>query len=214
MLTESDEALVQRLLPQKNSDSSDREAGWNEWCGSLSGVRVRRRIRQLKRNNEPVFETVDDLFQDAILSAYVAVESGRYEYQAGKFTAYVKRIALYKFLEALRRATSDVYVEPGDGWERIENRFQPRDGELKRPPEIAFERRQEHETLQGYLRMLHPRRAEVLAFHFEGCTTREIAMDLGISEELVRQDKRRGLESLRQMGILTDALFSREVDGD
>src|SRR5512144_2017194 len=97
---ESDGALVRRLLPSSNPDPEDRATAWAEWHRRLGGQAVLSYIRAANNTAEPD----EDILQDALMTAYVEVERGRYQQRAGiPFTAYVKGIARNKIREARRR---------------------------------------------------------------------------------------------------------------
>ncbi len=186
---ESDEGLVQRLLSSANPDAGDRARAWNEWQAGPGISSLRKYIRYANHTNEPD----EDILQDALLTAYLEVERGRYESRAGiPFTAYVKGIARNKIREAHRRERnllpfdelSDLPAEPS-----------------VRHLEAKVERNERREALFRGLSRLPAQRRQVLERLIHGESTAEIAGHLSISEELVRQHKHRGLCRLQQMGI-------------
>src|SRR5207248_4751566 len=114
----------------------------------------------------------------SMATAYVEIERGNYEYRADvPFTAYVKGIARNKILEAYRR---DLRCVP------LTDRF---DGIDEYDFEEAVDAVAEQEKLRRSLLALSPRRRKVLLLCCEGHNTSQIADNLGIREDLVRQEK-------------------------
>jgi RNA polymerase sigma factor (sigma-70 family) len=139
-----------------------------------------------------------DIVQEAMTTAYVEVERGRYEPRVGiPFAAYVKGIAHNKIREARRRCRRYVLME--DVSEHPATRAllssSPR-------PEAVVVRREERASLLAGLSRLTPHRRQVLEGYLGGRSTTEIARTLGLSEAAVRQHKCRGLRSLRNLGVL------------
>jgi RNA polymerase sigma factor (sigma-70 family) len=184
--------LVKRLLPSTNHDPQDRALAWEEWYVGTGKAAVLSFIRSMNGTSEPDM----DILQEAMITAYTRVERGLYEPRAGvPFTAYVKGIARNKIREAWRRA----------------QRFVPLDDALGSPLlaqgdglhlETIVERRERHSFFMAGLSKLLPCRRRVLEGYLQGHSTAEIAQALGISTELVRQHKCRGLRNLRQMAAL------------
>jgi RNA polymerase sigma factor (sigma-70 family) len=186
---ESDEALVSRLLPNNNHSPEDRARAWAEWHARLGGQAVLSYIRAA--NNTA--EAHEDILQDAMMTAYVEVERGRYESRAGiPFTAYVKGIARNKIREARRRHRN---------WEPLEEGLQPR-ANTTRELETVYERREERRALWRGLAQLPDRRRQVLEAILGGESLSEIAHRLDMTEESVRQHKHRGLRRLQEMTLL------------
>jgi RNA polymerase sigma factor (sigma-70 family) len=182
---EADDTLVKRLLPSVNPSSQDRACAWQEWWDEYRGA-VLDYIRYLRYTNG-VSADDEEILQDAIMTAYVQVERGQYEHRDGiPFTAYVKRIARNKILEAYRRDKRSVPLDLANDL--------PADDE----PEREAERQEAHETLHRRLRTLPPRRSTVLRLVMEGREVPEIAHSLGIREDLVRKEKSRALQELRR----------------
>jgi RNA polymerase sigma-70 factor (ECF subfamily) len=187
---ESDEALVRRLLPHINPDPIQRADAWNEWQAEVGKESVLKFIRIYNNTSE----TDDDILQDTLLTAFLEVERGRYERRAGiPFTAYVKGIARNKIREARRRERFHASIE--DIPER------PSEA-APRQLEMAVERSEQHRALFRGLSLLSPLRRQVLERYIHGASTSEIAAELAITEELVRQHKCRGLRSLQQMMMI------------
>jgi RNA polymerase sigma factor (sigma-70 family) len=182
-----DEALVRRLLPNANPDPEDRAQAWTEWWETVGGQAVLKFIRAQNRTAEPD----EDIFQDAMLTAYLDVEQGGYEYRTGiPFTAYVKGIARNKIREAHRRHRR---------WAPLDDMA---DLPIDSPPrqlESAFEHLEQRQALREALSQLPARRREVLERYLSGDSLSNIAIRLQVSRELVRQDKHRGLQSLRRL---------------
>ncbi|MBI3243800.1 MAG: sigma-70 family RNA polymerase sigma factor [Chloroflexi bacterium] len=188
----SDEALVKRLLPDVNPDPQDRTHAWNEWHACVGNESVLKFIRARNDTAEPD----EDILQDALITAYLEVERGRYEYREGiPFTAYVKGIAWNKIREARRRTyRPHRFFETGE----VPEEYLPADSD-QRQLEDVFERAQEHEALQHGLAQLPASRRQVLERYIQGERMAEIAEALEITEELARQHKRRALVSLQNI---------------
>jgi RNA polymerase sigma factor (sigma-70 family) len=143
------------------------------------------------RNNTR--EADDDIVQDALLAAYLGVESGRYQPQEGvPFVAYVVGIARNKIREARRRERHQVDLDE----DREE--YAPRAVTFQRQPEHDLERREQRDQLRSGLSRLPAARRSVLEHYLSGASTDEIARRLLMSEALVRQHKCRGLRALQR----------------
>ena len=178
----SDEALVKRLLPSANPDAADRAQAWAEWCSGRGMQAVLRFIR-LKNSTD---ELDQDLLQDALLTAYVEVERGRYTPRTGvPFAAYVKGIARNKIREARRR-------------ERGQVSFDDLALADPHPLEGAVEQRAQREVLRRGLAQLPARQRQVLECYLGGESMAEIASRMAMTEELARQCKCRGLRCLQR----------------
>lgn len=187
---ESDEALVKRLLPSANPDPEDRAHAWAEWHARIGGEAVLKFIRAKNGTAEPD----EDILQDAMMTAYVEVERGRYEQRAGiPFTAYVKGIARNKIREARRRQRC---------WQSLDDINQIPSDSLLRQVENVLESVEQRRALRQGLSQLPVRRRQVLEHYLGGESLSEIADRLEMSEELVRQHKHRGLRRLQQMTVL------------
>jgi RNA polymerase sigma-70 factor, ECF subfamily len=185
----SDEALIRRMIPGCNPDRQDRLRAWAEWQDSSGEMVLQRFVRA--RNSTR--EADEDIVQDALLTAYLGVESGRYQPQEGiPFAAYVVGIARNKIREARRKGWRQVDLDE----EREE--YQPHAVTLQRQPEHDLERREERDLLQNGLSRLPAARRSVLEFYLSGASTGEIAERLVMSEALVRQHKCRGLRALQR----------------
>jgi RNA polymerase sigma-70 factor, ECF subfamily len=188
-LPESDEILVQQLLPSANPDPDDRARAWAEWHARIGFQAVLKFIR----SNNHTLESDDDILQDAMMTAYVEVERGHYEHRAGiPFTAYVKGIARNKIREAQRKlrrveALDDAACDSLDA--------------LPRQLEAAFEHDEAHRALREGLEQLPARRRQVLERYLHGESPSEIASEMDMTEELVRQHKHRGLKSLQRLSL-------------
>lgn len=184
---ESDEALVRRLSPSTNPDRKDRAHAWGEWQLAIGELALLKFIRLENNTNEPD----EDILQEALLAAYLEVESGGYERRAGiPLTAYVKGIAKNKIREARRRerkltSFAELPELPAD----------PTHWQL----ESAIEQREQKDALRLGLHVLSAQRRQVLERILSGQSTEEIAAALAISPDLVRQHKCRGLRTLRRM---------------
>ena len=183
--SESNTVLVERLLPGTNGDLTDRATAWGEWYGNGGGSAVMAFIRAQNNTAEPDA----DILQEAVITAYMEVERGRYEPRDGvPFAAYVKGIARNKIREARRRAQRLVPLDDAADYE---------DDDIR--PEVTVVRQEQRDSLHTGLAHLPPDRRRVLEGYLGGHSTAEIAQALGMSAESVRQHKSRALRSLRQM---------------
>jgi RNA polymerase sigma factor (sigma-70 family) len=181
----SDETLERQLIPTLCPDRRERARAWNEWhqhCGETALLKF---IRSHNTTSEPD----EDILQDAMLTAYLAVEGGRYQPQEGvPFTAYVKGIARNKLREAYRRRSHLSLDDLPEGLL----------GTHSRQTEADVEQRERQHTLWHDLDTLSPDRRQVLEHVLTGNSTDEIAHRMQISADLVRQHKSRGIRQLRR----------------
>jgi RNA polymerase sigma factor (sigma-70 family) len=173
---------VRRLLPSENPDEDDRAQAWQA-CWDDIGDAVLKYIRYKNRTS-----TEDtDILADSMAIAYVEVERGRYQNRSGvPFSAYVKGIARNMILEAMRRDRRSVPLD--DLY----------DGHDQHDLEAVIERSEQREALHRHMLELSPRRRQVLLLYGEGHDTSQIASNLGIREDLVRQEKSRGIQQLKR----------------
>lgn len=196
----SDEVLIKRMIPGSNPDRQDRLGAWAEWQASIGGMVLQRYVRA--RNSTR--ETDDDIIQDALLTAYLGVENGRYQPQDGvPFVAYVIGIARNKIREARRKDRHQFQLDEDC------DEYEPRVMTLHRQPEHDLERSEQRDLLKNGLSRLPAARRTVLEYYLSGASTDEIAQRLTMSEALVRQHKCRGLRALQRdlqsMGMLGQA---------
>ncbi len=174
---------VRRLIPCLNPNREDRALAWNQWWSAGGAEPVLKFIRWSNGTSTDD----EEILQETLVTAYVKVERGAYEHRDVPFTAFLKKIAWYKILEASRRYAHQVPLD------EIE--------EVVEDDSFAAEhvdRWKEHEALQAALTMLPNRRSNILLLYEDGYTTAEIADQLRIREELVRKEKSLGLKQLRQ----------------
>ena len=104
---ESDEVLVKRFLPRYNGNPASRAAAWGEWYSEFGEASV---MAFIKSQNDTA-EADMDIFQEAMTTAFVEVERGRYRPQLNvPFAAYVldwiwkvrDRIEAYSEVDTLR----------------------------------------------------------------------------------------------------------------
>jgi RNA polymerase sigma factor (sigma-70 family) len=181
--------VVKRLLPSSNPDREDRAYAWNQWIGSGGAEPVRKFIRW--SNGTDMDD--DEILQDALITAYIKVERGEYQPRDVPFTAYVKKIARYKILEASRRNAGQL---PLDDAVEIPEDHNPTEN-------VDFWR--EYEVLHSALAELPPRRSKVNMLYENGYSTAEIAAQLAIKEELVRKEKSLGMRQLKDKMALAIA---------
>lgn len=197
---ESDEALIRRLLPSTNTSLADRNLAWAEWQMSTGEAALQKYIRM--HNNSG--ELDDDILQETLLTAYLGVESGRYQPQPSiPFIAYAKGIARNKIREARRRERY---------WIDLEEIPSSPAGPQHRLVEAFIEQREQQEALEQGLAQLPTQRRKVLESYLQGASTGEIASSLEISEALVRQHKSRGLRKLRQMTFSASLPLTAALD--
>jgi RNA polymerase sigma factor (sigma-70 family) len=184
------EELLQRILPDQNTDRQDRAWAWAEWQAGFGEIVLGRYVRA----HNTTREADDDIIQDALITAYLSVERGSFRPRDGvPFTAYVVGIARNKIREARRRERhlTDLDDEP----EELERRLV---GTIQRQPERAIERREQRDQLRSGLSRLPDARRQVIEHYLAGASTDEIASHLSMSEALVRQHKCRGLRALQR----------------
>lgn len=185
----TDEALIRRMIPDSNPDRQDRASAWTEWQMSDGEITLLRFVRA--RNNTR--EADDDIIQEVLVTAYLGIESGRYQPQEGvPFGAYVIGIARNKIREARRRGRRQVDLDDDS------EEYTPDLRTFQRQPERDIERREEHDLLRSGLSRLPAARRSVLEFYLSGASTDEIARQLEMSEALVRQHKHRALQTLQR----------------
>jgi RNA polymerase sigma factor (sigma-70 family) len=185
----SNKVLVERLLPRVNDDPADRASAWGEWYTAIGVPSVLAFVRI--QNDTAVPDA--DILQDAMVTAYEAVEGGRYRPRTGiPLTAYVKGIARNKIREARRRTSRFTPIEESQV-----------DLLVGHTPHLehTVESQEQLALLRASLAQLPPARQQVLRGYLEGQSTEEIAAALGITEEVVRQHKSRALRSLRKIAI-------------
>ena len=128
----------------------------------------------------------EEILQETLIIAYVKVERGEYQDRNLPFTAFLKKIAWYKIMEASRKYKGQVPLE--EFYEVLAEESEAHE---------RVDQWKEHEALYRALQALPPRRARVMFLYEEGYTTAEIAQQLEIKEELVRKEKSLGLRQLR-----------------
>jgi RNA polymerase sigma factor (sigma-70 family) len=177
---ETNDALVTQLI-------EDHESAWTEWYETAGGAAVKAFVKTIN----DTAETDEDITHEAIATAYIEIRSGKYEARIGvPLSAYVKGIARNKIREARRRAWRTQPLEA----------IPPAtlDGDATRV-EALIERREQIFLLKNGLAHLSPRRRRVLEGYLNGQTTEEIADSLGITREMVRQHRCRGVRNLQEM---------------
>ena len=180
---DSHDSLVRRLQPAYNSSPADRALAWNEWIQAGGCDPVRKFIRW---SNGTSTED-DEILQETLIVAFVKVERGQYEDRSLPFTAFLKKIAWYKIMEASRRGVRQVSLEDV--------------GEIANEEHEAHQRVdswKEFEVLRGALARLPARRKRIMLLYENGYSTAEIASQLNICEELVRKEKSLGMRQLRE----------------
>lgn len=124
------------------------------------------------------------------------MERGRYQPRPGvPVAAYVKGIAHNKIREARRRQKRYVpldyiFFQIPAGW-GVE-------------PDHVYEFREQQTCLHEILTVLSRGRRQVIEGFLQGKSTKEIAQELSMSEDLVRQHKSRGLGKLQKMNFIAE----------
>lgn len=174
--------LVQRLLPSTNSDGADRARAWNEWLLAGGYEPVLKFIRWSNGTNTED----EEILQETLIIAFVKVERGHYQDRNLPFTAFLKKIAWYKIMEASRKEAGMIPLD--DLYEVVSEDHHEHE---------RVEYWKEHEVLESALSHLPPRRSHIMLMYENGFSTAEIADQLGIREDLVRKEKSLGLRELR-----------------
>ena len=180
MQPEPNDALVTQFI-------EDRETAWTEWYETAGVTAVKAFVRTINDTSE----TDEDITHEAIATAYIEIRSGRYEARSGvPLAAYVKGIARNKVREARRRAwrTQPLEATPPAILAGDATRL-----------EALIERREEMSLVRNGMARLSLRRRHVLEGYLNGQTTEEIADSLGITCEMVRQHRCRGVRNLQEM---------------
>lgn len=194
MVGRAEDLLTRRFLPASNPDRQDRARAWAEWQECYA-VHVLMRFVRTRNNTR---ETDEDIVQDALLTAYLGVEAGRYQPRDGApFIAYVVGIARNKIREARRRERRLTILDE-ESQERDLRLVEPPQYQPERVLERQEQRRYQREQLRSGLDHLSSARRQVIERYLAGASTGEIAGQMAISEDLVRQHKSRGLRALQR----------------
>ena len=174
--------LTQHLLPSVTPSPADRASAWNEWLTSGGDEPVLKFIRWSNGTNTDD----EEILQETLIIAYVKVERGQYQDRNLPFTAFLKKIAWYKIMEASRKEAGLIPLD--DLYEVVSEDHHEHE-------RVEFWK--EHESLQAALAQLPPRRSRIMLLYEYGYSTSEIAEQLDIREDLVRKEKSLGLRQLR-----------------
>ena len=175
--------LVQRLLPSANPDTADRSHAWNEWLASGGYEPVLKFIRWSNGTDTDD----EEILQDTLIIAYVKVERGQYQDRNLPFTAFLKKIAWYKIMEASRKEAGLVPLD--DLYEVVAEDHHEHE-------RVEFWK--EHEVLKTALAQLPPRARSVIVLHdVEGFTHAEIGELLDIPGGTARSDLHHARQKLR-----------------
>lgn len=173
---------VRRLLPTENPDSRDRAEAWGACWEAIS-----RAVLKYIRCKNGTSADDREILADSMVIAYMEVEGGRYQHRADvPFTAYVKGIARNMIRDAYRRDRRHVPLEAGAN-------------HVADDVDIALESAHQRDKFRRCTEDLTPRRRMVLMLYSEGYSTAQIAERLGISTDLVRQEKARAIQRLRKL---------------
>lgn len=183
--------MVRRLLPAHNENAIDRAHGWSEWIENGGCAPVLKFIRWA--NGTAADD--EEILQETLIVAYVKVENGQYEHRDLPFSAFLKKIAWFKIMEASRQHARHVSIDelPDDHFASEET--SPNSADLWK----------EHEALNHALNRLPRRRSKIVMLYENGYSTAEIAAHFGIQEALVRKEKSLGLRQLRETMLMEQA---------
>jgi RNA polymerase sigma factor (sigma-70 family) len=188
----SDEALIYRQ-PEGLAGHQEWVQAWIEWQAGPGESILARFVRVRNTTGE----ADEDIIQDALLTAYLGLASGRYQPRAGvPFTAYVIGIARNKIREARRRERRMTMLD--DEREDALHTQRASGQWFERQPERRLEQREQRELVRSGLSRLPADRRLVLEQYLSGASTEEIAARLAMSQALVRQHKCRGLRALQR----------------
>ncbi|MFQ3567322.1 MAG: sigma-70 family RNA polymerase sigma factor [Aggregatilineales bacterium] len=182
--------LVQRMLPINTTKAEDRELAWNEWI-AIGGCEPL--LRFIRWKNGTSTED-DEILQETLITAYIKMESGHYEDRDLPFTAWLKKIAWFKIMQASRREGGQISLDD------LEEYVPDEKNEHER-----VELWKERDALSSALAKLPPRRSHIIQLYEQGYATAEIAKLLCITKELVRKEKSLGLRQLRHDIVLAKA---------
>jgi RNA polymerase sigma factor (sigma-70 family) len=175
---------VRRLLPSHNPDAADRAHAWSDWYHEGGSAPVLKFIRWANGTRTED----EEILQETLIVAYTKVEQGLYEHRDVPFSAFLKKIAWFKIMEAARRRSDHVSLD-----DLVDDHVAD-----EHDRHAAVESWKEQEALSTALRQLPPRRSHIVLMYERGYSTAEIAQQLGIREALVRKEKSLGLRQLRQ----------------
>jgi RNA polymerase sigma factor (sigma-70 family) len=178
------EVLAQRLLPANTTDRNERYLAWNDWIMAGGTEPVMRFIRYKNGTGQDD----DEILQETLIVGFQKVEAGQYEDRNLPFSAFLKKIAWYKILEASRNISRECSLESV-----IEVA-----ADDARADEAHADLWIEAEAMSLALKALPRRRAMVVTLYEQGYSTTEIAGLLDIREDLVRKEKSLALRQLRQ----------------
>jgi RNA polymerase sigma factor (sigma-70 family) len=185
------EDMIKRLLPAHNPNRRERQYAWNDWLLQGGADPVLKFIRWTNGTSTDD----EEILQDTIITAYLKVEAGEYEYTGIPFTAFLKRIAWYKIMEASRQGRRQVALDDMVDY-----------ADEEQPGRDRADFWKEHEALKIALRQIPARRSQVLLLYENGYSTTEIAEQLGINEALVRKEKSLGMRQLKEKVLLAAAI--------
>jgi len=179
--------LVRRLQPINTQDARERADAWNDWLLAGGAEPVRRFIRW---SNGTAVED-EEILQETLIVAYLKVERGQYQERNLPFTAFLKKIAHYKIMEASRIGQRQIALEAIG--ERIDL------SELDTSGQEQVEHWVEHGHMRWALEQLTPRRRRIILMYELGYSTAEIAAYYNIRAELVRKEKSLAIRQLRDL---------------
>ncbi len=183
---EVDKRLAEGL--DKNSPVSQRRECFVEWQKLRGDLTVLHYVAYL--TNLPKDDAdVEEIVQQAIYNAYVhTVAEGKFEYQNVPFTAFVKNIAQNLVREEANKrkrrkqisleALSEQGLEIGVDCEQLT-------------------RSESQQELALAIQKVTPVQREILEKEQTGCSSAEIAKEMGMSEAAVRKNRSRAVVYLR-----------------
>lgn len=127
-------------------------------------------------------DEADDLAQDALVKAYLAIDKHE---ERGRDTAWLYRIAYNTFLDTNRSRRSLQPIEKASA--QLDSTF-------------AADRNFRYQPLYAALEKLPPKeRTSILLYYMKGYSTKEIADIVEATEEAVRQQLSRGRNKLKTL---------------
>ena len=158
----------------------------------VSGERFVRRIVAVK-----VAEThIDDVSQDVLFELVRVFQRGKYEHRsAAEMRGFVRRIVKAQIAQFYAERSRK--IDPVMSVEDMPPQFELEDPDVDL--DINLEQAEMQRLIRPLLATLPARRRQVIELMFwEELENAEIAARLAISEDLVRQDKRRALQAMRK----------------
>jgi RNA polymerase sigma factor (sigma-70 family) len=187
LLPLSDKAFAKQM--DAAIDKEIRLKAFEDWCKAKFGATEVGKYVAYLANTHTGNLDVEEITWNAIGKAYWQVENGKFKYRDCGFTAYVKTIAENEFYSSVRQRKPEALTLENDEF------VQTIDDTLSMDEVLILQ-----EELAEILKPLTERRRQVLILHYiQDRKHAEIAVILGISEDLVRQECSRAVKQLRKI---------------